>query len=708
MTHDRRRVGHAGWPMTFKRAWFPTACCLLGILFANHPMLFTGFGRTQLDHEDPRLINYLLEHGYLWLVGSLPHRVLWSPPFFYPAADVLAYSDTLLSAGPFYWPWRLAFSADTSFQLWLITCFIINYAAFFSFLRVGFGRGIYPASLGAFLFAFSAPRVNDIGHPQLLPQFYSVLAILALAILFDGRRRAWWVRLALWTSAGVAVAAQLYSSVYMGWFLLFGGAIALFWALLDSTCRVSLTTTIRDDCTVMAAALVLPTILIIPLLFHYLQVTTLFGYRDMIEVRMATPGLGSWIYVGPDSWLYGWLPRHVEFYAHGLLEASQRIGIGLVSPFVCIWGLFCQRGNPVVRILGATTLTLAILITYVSRSYVLGLALALWAFCFWLVWLNRDHVLNHFRDLVVLCLLSYVLFPAVSILTACIVLAVGLVIRFSPYSRSAGHAEWLAAAVAFCFLALTTFTHDRTVLIAAGVISFMLIVCHQQGVSGMGPFGFRTLGLLSAAVLVLSPSSLLLWEYVHSYVPGAAAIRVTTRVVLLMLIPLSLGFASAWERLGRSPGWKYAAPLALFCAIEQGITTTSFDKYEARARVDAISRVIKSAEPPRTFFYSSHRAGLPDWNDHVDAMWAGISTGVPTINGYSGYSPSGWMKLYESAVLGKDTEARLRRRLMSWIRSSGLRPEEVVWVHDGERLILSDDRIHARSPSSLEVVERTR
>src|SRR5262249_33271320 len=149
-------------------------------LFAHHPMLFAGMRRVQIDHEDPRFINYLLEHVYQWLRGNPLHRELWSPPIFYPTREVLAFSDTLLSAGPLYWPWRLTgLPADTSFQLWLMTCVSVNYLAFFLLLRRTLGLGVMPVTMGAFLFAFGAPRIVELGHPHLVTHFYSVIAIAA-------------------------------------------------------------------------------------------------------------------------------------------------------------------------------------------------------------------------------------------------------------------------------------------------------------------------------------------------------------------------------------------------------------------------------------------------------------------------------------------------------------------------------------------------
>src|SRR5215471_6433006 len=63
----------------------------IGMLFAHHPMLFSRMQGVQIDHEDPRFINYLLEHGYQWLTGNRLHRELWNPPFFYPATNALAF-----------------------------------------------------------------------------------------------------------------------------------------------------------------------------------------------------------------------------------------------------------------------------------------------------------------------------------------------------------------------------------------------------------------------------------------------------------------------------------------------------------------------------------------------------------------------------------------------------------------------------------------
>ncbi len=154
---------------------------VLGVVLAHHPMIFSGFRRIQADLGDSRLINYLLEHGYLWAQRDPEHLEFWSPPFFYPLKNVAAYSDVLLSVGPVYWLWRaLGTSPDMAFGLWIVSMSALNYAAGLLLFSKGFGFGAPAAVAGASLVAFGAPRMNQLQHQQLLPFFFPLLALYAL------------------------------------------------------------------------------------------------------------------------------------------------------------------------------------------------------------------------------------------------------------------------------------------------------------------------------------------------------------------------------------------------------------------------------------------------------------------------------------------------------------------------------------------------
>jgi hypothetical protein len=664
-------------------------------------MLFSGLRRVQIRHEDPRLINYLLEHGYLWLRGHPLHRDLWSPPFFYPAKGVLAYSDTLLGAAPLYWSLRLAqISPDTAFQLWLMACFAINDLAFYILLRRAFSLGRGSSALGAFLFAFAAPRVSDIGHPQLLPHFFTIAALLAVSLILDGRRRTWWERAALWSTAQLAVVAQFYASVYMAWFLIFGGTIALLIGMLDRSCRRDLMAVLGRDLPVLVASAVLPVILMAPLVLRYLEVASLVGYREMFEVALASPTLTAWIYMGPDSWLYGWQQDRLRLIPIGYIEPAQRIGLGMATPLVCLYGLWLGWDRPAVRVLGFTALTLALLVTPLPGPLILGAALAQWSYIVLHLWEHRDRPWAYPVHLVLFTILSFLVYPMISLVRAGLAVGIGMAVGLVASRRTARLAIAMSGTAALLFLVGTAFLSSLPALAWAAVLFGAALLARRLGVMNLGRFGFPALVIATSVVLILVPGILNLWRFVYAYVPGAAAIRVPSRVILLILIPLAIGFAIAWERLPSRWGWKYATLLALLCLLEQGVTTTTFDKLEARARARAIAAAVAAAGPPRTFFYSSSRPGLPDWNDHVDGMWAEIASGVPTINGYSGFSPPGWNPLYAAAVRSSRDEGRVRHDLLGWIQGRGLKPDEVAWIHEGRRLPLDRPGATASEPAS--------
>src|SRR6516165_3485351 len=96
----------------------PPLACVAGLWLLFYPTLNSGFALMQSDLGDTRHLNWVLEHGYRWLVGDPHHAALWSPPAFFPQTDTLAYSETLLGLQSLYGLWRqLGFEADTAMQL---------------------------------------------------------------------------------------------------------------------------------------------------------------------------------------------------------------------------------------------------------------------------------------------------------------------------------------------------------------------------------------------------------------------------------------------------------------------------------------------------------------------------------------------------------------------------------------------------------------
>ena len=114
------------------------------------------------------------------------------------------------------------------------------------------------------------------------------------------------------------------------------------------------------------------------------------------------------------------------------------------------------------------------------------------------------------------------------------------------------------------------------------------------------------------------------------------------RVVLILLVPAALGLACLVEFLDRRR-WAIASWIVvLVCLAEQGVTTATFDAAANRASIeDLASRIDRS----RVAFYYHPDDGQPFSIHHLDAMWASLATGVPTVNGYSGHVPRRWQRL---------------------------------------------------------------
>lgn len=341
----------------------------IGIVLQFHPMLASGFGRVQGDWADARLNNYILEHGYRWLLGIPGHERFWSPPVFYPAANTAAYSDVLLGVAPLYWPLRLAgLAPDSAFQLWMLVLGTLNFAFAFVLFWRGFRCRPLASGAGALLLSFAAMRSSQVMHAQLIALWYVVIAIFALLRIFEPepelragvtiveRRGAWVFTLA------AACVAQLYSSYYFGWFLSFALIIAALWSLVLPGARRRLALTARANVRTLGVAFVLAALALAPLALHYLGAEHEVGARGFASIEPLLPRVESWAYLGDDSWLYGWL-AHDQIFRALPLEHEHRLGLGVATALLAAFGLWLARRRRSVQLMMLVPLTMALLAT---------------------------------------------------------------------------------------------------------------------------------------------------------------------------------------------------------------------------------------------------------------------------------------------------------------------------------------------------------
>lgn len=328
------------------------------LLLAHHALLASGLQRVPGDPGDVRFVHYCIEHTWAWLAGHPLHRRFWDLPFFFPAPNTGAYSDVLLGVAPPYWLMRaLGAGPEGAYAGWLLATTALNAAVGTVVLRVVIRVGWLGAATGGVLVAAGAPRIHLLNHPQLIGTYWvlMVIGLLAVALRSPGTPRA---RLA-WNLAGLAAAAEAWSSYYLWWFLALALAIALPLALLFPSSRATVREAIRRDWAVIAVAGALSFLLVLPLLRAWLSAAESVGLRDARDVFLAKGQ--SWLNVGPDSWWYGWLVRRLTGLRYQTNE--QQYGIGLLTLGGVAFGFWHARHRAGVLVLGLTALALLLLTT---------------------------------------------------------------------------------------------------------------------------------------------------------------------------------------------------------------------------------------------------------------------------------------------------------------------------------------------------------
>jgi hypothetical protein len=237
------------------------------VLLVGFGTVLPYFGSLQFlpgDLYDARLNIYFLEHGYKWVSGQTPH--FWDAPFFYPVRHVLTYSDNLVGSLIFYAPWRwLGLDRETSFQIWALIGFLLNFAAAAYVLKkLAYRWGSVLA--GAYVYAFSQVALTHLWHIQLHYRFAIPLAWYFLARFLE--RFSW---LDLLRCAGFFVW-QFYCSPYEGYFLaLFLAAFTAVTAIREPVFTRYVQTTTARSALGQAGAVLAGVFALMPMLLPYWQ-----------------------------------------------------------------------------------------------------------------------------------------------------------------------------------------------------------------------------------------------------------------------------------------------------------------------------------------------------------------------------------------------------------------------------------------------------
>lgn len=315
---------------------------LFCICFAFIPLrLLHGLELMPGDIGDARLNNYFLENVYLFATGQ--SESIWHLPFFYPFPWVLGFSDNHFGSAIFYILARLTgCPEDTSFQIWFLVGYAINFIAAYYALRK-FDMSTLAASIGALIFTFSLPTVAHCNHAQLHYRFGIPLAITFYIFFLNEKNWRFFFISFAW------LVWQFFSGIYMGFFtLLLMGAMSIAYliyvivikkqsvrALLSSYRNVWRSKKKRDKAFILGCGLLLLVLLLV-LFYPYLQVTHLYGAkRHWGEISLMLPRPQSYL-LSDASLLWGDLSKT---FSNIPVRHEHQMFIGLVPLLLALAGL---------------------------------------------------------------------------------------------------------------------------------------------------------------------------------------------------------------------------------------------------------------------------------------------------------------------------------------------------------------------------------
>jgi len=191
----------------------------------------------------------------------------------------------------------------------------------------------------------------------------------------------------------------------------------------------------------------------------------------------------------------------------------------------------------------------------------------------------------------------------------------------------------------------------------------------------------RALGFLCMAVILLASvyrGHLSPWALVFHWVPGASAIRAISRIGIFLLFPAAYALSLFIEEAQKHRFRLALFAIAVLALVEQGRTPLFYEKIPFRRNAESLARLI---DPTRcsAFFFSPRNLDTRVDYLHLDAVWAYLTSGVPTLNGYSGNTPPHW-DLEEARILTPADETRLAAALSDWETRHGLNSDSVCWI----------------------------
>jgi hypothetical protein len=196
-------------------------------------------------------------------------------------------------------------------------------------------------------------------------------------------------------------------------------------------------------------------------------------------------------------------------------------------------------------------------------------------------------------------------------------------------------------------------------LMLVPVVLAVVVVRAERRAELLGRVTTVTAGAVSLVAAALALALLPVWVGGHSawyvvwaYVPGGSAIRATARIQVVGSQLMAIALAALLSRLldlhrprrrahAHALGVTAMAVVSLLCLEQLNLAKASL--VDRPAQLAALALVPPPPAGCTSFFILSPGAPIVPFILEIDAILVAQRTDVPTLNGYSGQIPPGWM-----------------------------------------------------------------
>lgn len=348
-----------------KKIFFPFLFFLiLSLFFCHSPIFLSLFKLIQTDPGDTRFNNYILEHIHQYIIGNV--KSFSSPEFYFPHKNNLYLSDPLIFFYPFYGIFRFfGFEYDTSFQLFMILSTFLNYfLCFYLFQKLDKTKSFFNC-FGSFLFSSANMRVAQIGHQQLLQNFYILLFFLFIFFIYKNYKENPKKTRFYFFLLSISLIFQLYSAFYNFYSL----SLYLFFTFIFLF--LIKTKEIFFILKKYLVSILLSLLIFFILAFPYFKKTNTIlkevGKRNLKEVQKMLPQLKSYFFMGNENLLFGKLNEN-KFFNSLQMKHEQRISFGYFSTILLIFSFIFLRKNFLITLNFYIILTFFLLTLYIPPN----------------------------------------------------------------------------------------------------------------------------------------------------------------------------------------------------------------------------------------------------------------------------------------------------------------------------------------------------